>query len=801
MVQMPGATRRLSGDRFVSGRVRYLADEPLPRGCLHLAFVRSPHAHAQIAAVDTAPALAHPDIRAVLTGAEARGAIGDLVCLVPAALTGVDGPLTLPCLPVERVRYAGEPVALVVADSPDAARRAAALVDVRYEVLTPLLEIDEALAEGAPPQHPQLPSNVLMAGGLTGGDGAAALDGCARVVEGAVAMGRGSAVPLETRGCVAEPDASTGRLSVRAATQQPHALRADLARQLRLAESDIHVVAPPLGGAFGFKFPGLPEEPLVCLMAMRLGRPVSWLETREEAMLAGAREYRARYRIGFDDDGRVGAIAVEFDANVGALCATPGPIMPAVAGSTFPGGYDIPDFEVGWRAVLTNKGPWNGARGFGKELTSMVLECAMDDVARSIGTDPAEVRRLNLLPPDRLPHRTPSMTLDSGDYPRALEMVLELAEYRQLRTAQRERDPRSRVRRGVGVAFELTPEGIDYAGSLARGYESATVRMDTTGTVTVLTGVTSPGTGSETAIAQLVAEQLGVGVRDVRVVQGDTDRAPYGAGSFSSRAVMVGGTAAHLAAGELRAQLASAAGALLGAASAEIEAADGFYRVVGSPQRCIPVAALAATIMTVGAALPGVGQPRLEATRTYGPDNLQSIPDQNGRLQQYPTYAYAVHVAAVDIDLDTGTVALHRLASVHDCGTVINQELVNAQLNGAVTMGVGIALHEEECYTPDGRPLSTNFKRYLLPRIKDIPELRFGHLTSPSPFTLLGTKGAGEAGVGGAAAAIAGAVRDAVGDRSGSPVRTPLTPPRVLALLDAAAALPASTATTATVLS
>jgi aerobic carbon-monoxide dehydrogenase large subunit len=786
MVEIQETVRRLGGDRFVSGRARYLADEPLPPGCLHVEFVRSPHAHARIVSVDASRALAQVGVEAVLDGADAAALLGDLVCLVPPALSGVEGPLTLPCLPVEQVRYAGEPVALVVARSVELARRACALVEVVYEVLTPVLEVDEALAEGAVRLHPQLPSNLLMSARTVAGDGVGAVDGCRHVLEGEVAMGRGSAVPLEPRGCVASWDPDLGRLVVRAATQQPHALRADLARQLRLAEGDIHVVVPHLGGAFGFKFVGLPEEPLVCLVAVRLARPVSWSESREEALLVGAREYRAGYRIGFDDDGRVAALAVQLDANVGALAATPGPIMPAVAGSTFPGGYDIAHVDVAWRAVLTNKGPWNGARGFGKELTAMVLECAMDDVARHLDRDPAEVRRTNLLRSEQLPHRTPTMTLDSGDYPRALDMVLELGGYAELRAAQRTADPFARVRRGVGVAFELTPEGIDYAGSLARGFESATVRLDTSGTVTVLSGVTSPGTGSDTAIAQLVAAQLGVEVENVRFVQGDTDRTPYGAGSFSSRAVMIGGTAAHLAAGRLREQLSAAAGALLGAPADDIVAGEGLYRVASAPERCIPVAALASTVMTVGAALPGVGAPVLEATSTYGPDNLQSIPDETGRLQQYPTYAYAVHVAGVEVDLDTGTVELSRLASVHDCGTVINQELVDAQLNGGVAMGVGIALHEEERYGVDGRPLARDFKRYLLPRIKDLPELRVGHLACPSPYTLLGTKGAGEAGVGGAAAAVVGAVRDALDHGPGGTVRTPLTPARVLSLLDEA---------------
>ncbi len=771
------APPRLHGDRYVRGAVRYL-DDVHPAGCLELVFVRSPHAHALIEGCDPSAALALPGVHAVLSGSDTAGLIGDLICLLPEALTGASGPLTLPCLPAGRVRYAGEPVALVVADTEVIARRAAALVRIDYQLLPPLLDVETALEPGAPPQHPQLPTNVVMSGVVSDGTGAAAVAEAAHVVSGEVVLGRGSAVPLEPRGCIAMPDAQTGRLHVRVATQQPHGLRADLARQLGMSESDIQVVAPPLGGAFGFKFPGLPEEPLTCLMALRLGRPVRWVETRPEALLIGAREYQARYQVGCDDAGRVSGLSVSLDADIGALCATPGPVMPAVAAATFPSGYDIPNVEVCWRAVMTTKGPWSGARGFGKEATCMVIESAMDSIARELDLDPATVRQRNLLGSDRFPHRTSSMTLDSGDYQRALQMVLDLADYPALRAGQRAAAAGGE-RRGIGIAFELTPEGIDYAGSLSRGLESATVRLDTSGTVTVLTGVTSPGTGSETGIGKLVADQLGLMPGMVRVVQGDTDRTPYGSGSFSSRAILAGGSAAWLAAGDLRDQLNEAAAALLGAEPDEIDAAAGLYQVRGDPGRAIPFAALTSTVRTLGAALPGIGAPQLEVTRTYTPGNLQSIPDENGRLQQYPTYSYSVHVAAVRVDIETGCTSLQLLAVVDDCGTVVHQDLVDAQLHGALAMGVGMVLFEEELYTAEGLPRSTDFKRYLLPRLTDMPEIRTAHLHSPSPFTALGTKGAGEGGVGGSAAAIAGAIRDALGGPP-TPVRTPMTPSRVL---------------------
>jgi len=777
---------RLGGARLVQGAVRYLDDET-PPSCLHVAFVRSAHAHAVLAGVDTAEAERSPGVRAVLDGQAARSLIGDLMCLAHPIFTGLDGPIPLPTLAIGQVHFVGEPVALVVADTEQQARRAAAAVRVAYEPLAALIDLDAALAPAAATLYPQLASNVLMAGVVADGDAEAALADAELVLTGCVELGRASAVPLEPRGCVAVWDEADGRLLVRASVQQPHMLRADLARLLALPESDIRVVAPALGGAFGFKFIGSAEEPLTCLMARRLGRPVRWVETRAEALLTGAREYRASYRIGYDQTGRVAALSVDLDANVGALSATPGLLMPAVAAATFPGGYDVADFTVRWRAVVTNKGPWNGARGYGKEATAVVLETALDAVARELGADPVTVRRANLLRSAQLPHRTASMTIDSGDYHTALDTALSLAGYHEARARQRNQDPTSPTRLGIGVAFELTPEGMDFAGSVARGSETSTVRVDTSGHVTVLTGATSPGTGSDTAIAQLVAERIGVPVDWIRVVQGDTDRTPYGGGSFSSRAVLAGGTAAWMAADEIRQSFTRAATVLLGAAEAEIEVADGRYRVTGDPARAIPVPALATYVRQLGSALPGMDREQLEATSTYTPGNLQSIPDETGRLQQYPTYAYGVYIAEVDVDTDTGNVAAQRVTAVHDCGTRINPRMVDAQMHGAIAMGVGLALHEEETYTPEGQPESTDFKRYLLPRLADMPEIRLGSLESPSPFSLLGTKGAGESGVGGTAAAIAGAVRDAVADIDPAALRTPMTPARVLAALDHAA--------------
>ena len=766
--------RRLAGDRYVSGAVRYLDDE-IPQGCLHAAFARSRHAHALIRAISCERAQQVPGVRMVLAP--------DQIASDLPPMPGLAGGQALPLefLPTRRIRYWGEPVVLIVADTEDIARFAADLVTIDCEPLTPILDIASALAEGATPQHPHLPSNVLASGLVSGGDVVGALADARQVVNGTVRIGRSSAVPLEPRGCIARWDGQERRLIVRIATQLPHAVRTELSHLLSLPEADIQVVAPPLGGAFGFKFPGMPEETLVAYAAYRLRQPVRWVETRAEALLVGAREYDVDYQVGFASDGRVNALQVTVDANIGAVTGSPGPAMPAVAASAFPGPYDIPNVEVRWRAVMTNKGPWNGARGFGKELTCLVLESAMDTVAGRLDLDPVDVRHRNLLRPEQLPHRTAAMTIDSGDYRRALDIVLDRSGYRRLRAAARTDRVDTAVRTGIGVAIELTPEGQDLALTASRGYETSTVRLDTSGFVTVLTGVTSPGTGSETAIAQLVADELTLPVERVRIVQGDTDRTPFGSGSFSSRAVITGGTAAMLAARDLRQRLAAAAAMLLSAEPEQVQLHEGRFHVAGSADRGLSIASAIRRLRRLGGHLPGVGAPELEATRTYGPGNLYPVPDETGRVQHYPTYSYSVHVATVNVDTETGIVKLTSLHSLHDCGTVINQPLVDAQLHGANCMGVGLALFEEETYAEDGQPQALSFKHYLLPRAPDLPEFHVDHLATPSPFTALGTKGAGESGVGGAAAAVAGAVRDALADTENRELDLPLTPERVLA--------------------
>ena len=760
--------RRKQGDVVLTGGGVYLDDVTLP-GMLYVAILRSPHAHARILSVDVAPALKRPGVRLAISGKDALGLVGPIPHFYdPAAVGGRTTQFR--CLAVGKVIYAGEPVAAVVAESRGDAEAALDAVKVAYEPLPPVLEIDDALREGAPRIFDDWEENVVMRVPFSQGDVDRVLGEAPHVIEDQIRIQRYQTAPMETRGYVAawSPD---GRLTFYASAQNPHPLRTNLARMLDIAESDIRVVATRLGGGFGHKFHGFSEEPLVCVLSRALGAPVKWVESRGESLLVGGREYVHHFVVGYDDDGRILAVRDRIAGNVGALGAIGGWAMTYVAALAFPGPYKIEHCDVESAVVVTNKAPWNGARGYGKESAALAVERMIDLIAAHLELDPAEVRRRNFVRPDEFPYTSVSKRLDSGNYAGALDQALQLADYDARRSEQ------ARARRdgrlvGIGIGFELTPEGGDLAGDLVRGYDTSTVRVDLSGRVTVLSGVTSPGTGNETAIAQIVADELGVSVNDVAVVQGDTDICPYGYGNFSSRSVAVGGGSALLAAREIRERLADAASVLLEVEPGALEFADGEVRVVGGGGPAKLLRDLTREIATTALFNPALKDPQLESTKTYAPTNIQH--------GAYPTFPYSAHVSVVEIDPDTGVVDLLAYAAVDDCGVVINPMFVEGQFQGALVMGIGGALWEELAYDDEGRLRTTTFKHYLLPRAPDLPPLVTGSQVTPSPFTLLGTKGSGEGGLAGAVTSIANAVNDALRPLGVTINEMPLSAPRVL---------------------
>jgi carbon-monoxide dehydrogenase large subunit len=772
------SVRRKDGDLLVTGRATFVDDIRVP-GTLHMAVLRSPHPHARIVSIDLAGTQAFPGVRCVVTGRDVEAAMGPVPHFFDPAILG-GNTSDFPALPSVEAVYAGQPVVATAASSKAEAEAALGAVRVEYEVLPFVTTVDESLAEGAPRVFAGWNRNVVMGDTIVQGDVDAAFSRADHRLQDTFSIQRFQTAPLEPRAYHASWG-HDGRLTYYCNTQSPHQLRGNLAYLFGVPEFAVRVVTPKVGGSFGHKFHGYPEEPLVALLAKLTQTPVKWIETRDEAMLVGAREFQHKFEVGFMADGEIVGIRSRVWSNVGALGAAGGWPMTIVSAMTIPGPYDIPNTECGYSVVVTNKAPWNGARGYGKESATIVVERMVDMVAEKLGMDPATVRQRNFIQPDMFPHWTGDKRLDSGNYPTAMDMALELAGYTERRTAQAAARAEGRSV-GIGIGFELTPEGGDWHGGLLRGFDTSTVRMDPSGTVTVLTGVTSPGTGNETGIAQVVATELGLPLSSVAVMQGDTDVAPYGFGNSSSRSLNLGGASAALASRELKVKLVAAAAYLWGVAKDEIRFADGRVRCVGDPLLGMTMGELAYAACTAPMPIKELMPPQLEATATYSPANLDHDPPGPGGVVHtpYPTFPYSAHVAEVEIDHETGLVKLTGYAAIHDCGTVVNPMLVEGQFHGAIVMGLGGAMSEFCDYGVDGLLRSTSFKTYLPIRATDLPTLRTGHLVTPSPVTLLGTKGAGEGGVGGALAAVLNAVNDGLRPWGATLRRFPARAPFVL---------------------
>ena len=765
--------RRRDGAALLTGRAMFL-DDYRPEGLRHAVVVRSDVAHGRILSIDTAAAADAPGVELVLTGEQAAKYAGPVPYFIDPAARGGNR-TDIRCLQIDTVVHYGQPVAAVVARTRHEAAAAAALVRVHYDVLPHVLDAEEAMAPDAPRLYEDWPGNVVAHNRYGSGDPDAALMAADVVVPGELRIARTTTSPIEPRGYLAHW--RNGTLTMHASCQNPHQLRWMLATSLGVDEGRIRIITAKVGGSFGLKMQGHPEETLVALLSMLTGKPVKWVEDRRETLMAGAREQVHRFRVGATRDGRITGLVNHIVADIGALTAQAGWAMPNMSATTQPSGYAIQDVRVELDIVCTNKPPLNAARGFGKDAAHLVMERAMDLVARELGMDPADVRRRNFVPSDGFPYRTATgLNIDSGDFEGLLDKVLDTVDYPAVRARQRESRAQGRYL-GVGLGFELTPESSDSPGTFVSGFDTTTVRMSVTGMVTVLTGVTSPGGGNDTGIAQIVATELGVPIEWVELVQGDTDRCPNGFGNFSGRSMVVGGGSATLAARDVRAKLVAVASQLLNASDVDIQ--DG---VAYGGGREMPVPEVARALLTRAFAIGDI-EPVLESTRAYKPGNINHVPDEQGRIQPYPTYSSSLHAAVVDVDPDTGKVTLVDYVMAHDCGTMINPALVEGQARGAVTMGLGSALSERLVFAEDGRLTSDRFKSYLLPRAGDLPPLRMVHQVTPSPFTMHGNKGAGEAGVGGAQAAVANALEDALAPFGVTVRGLPLTPPAVLALI------------------
>jgi carbon-monoxide dehydrogenase large subunit len=770
-----------NGDLFLTGRATYFNDMVLPN-MSHAAVLRSPHAHAHIKSVDTSAADAIPGVLATLSGAHIKEHTGPIPFFIDPAVFGGNTRENYP-LAVDKVLMVGQPVAAVVAETAADAEAALDLIVVEYEVLEPILETDDALRDGAPILNDGWDDNVVITLPFVEGDAEAALTDAEHVIEDSFEMHRLSTQPIEPRGNMAVWE-TDGSLTFRGSVQNPHPLRLHLSQALGVSENQIRVHAPFVGGGLGLKMHGHPEEVLVCVLAKIVGRPVKWLEDRKETLLVGGIEQTHTFKVGFNSDGKIMVIHNRIVANVGMLGSAPGWGMAFLSALGFPSGYKVPVTDVSVQVVSTNKGIWNATRGYGKQGTNVVIERMVDLVARELGMDRIEIRRINMIQKDEFPYATNSgLNIDSGDYHSALDKLEELLDYEGLKSEQAKLREEGRYL-GIGITFELTPESADIPGTIVGGFDSAQVKMDPSGNVTVLSGVTTPGSGNDTGLAMIVADELGVTIDRISVIQGDTDICPYGFGNYSGRSIVSGGNSAVLAARDVAEKIRTGAALLLEAGGEDIELTDNLARVAGAPDKAVPIANVAETIYTLNFAIPGIPEPPLESTRVYKPGNIRHTPDEKGRIQPYPTYSFAVHGVVVEVDPETGAIDIKRIGIVHDCGTMINPLFIEGQMAGAMVMGIGNGMSEELKYDEAGVPLSTRFKAYLMPRAGDVPEIELVHQVTPSPFTLLGTKGAGEAGVGGGMSVITNAVDDALAPLGVTIRQLPVSPPNVLAAIN-----------------
>jgi carbon-monoxide dehydrogenase large subunit len=705
-----------------------------------------------LSAVDTAAAQRAPGVAAVLAGRDVAGVVEPLA---PRLDAPGFAPTICHALSDSRVRFVGEPIAIVVADTAYGAADAGELVRASYELLPVVATIDAALAEDAYRLHADHDRNVLFERRHRHGDVERAFAGAAVVVSETFRHARLSASPLEPRGVIARWDGDA--LTVWTGTQVPHIVRAALAQAFGLAERQVRVIVPDTGGGFGQKMHVMPEDLAVAAAARLINRPVKWTETRREnlASASQAREARVEIEAAADARGVLLGLRARIWSDAGSQHIYPltASLEPMGTATILPGPYRTPAYAYDVLAVATNKPPLGAYRGVGMTMGVFVMERALDLCADRLGLDPAEIRRRNLISRDDYPFPSAAdFVYDSGDYPTALALALDLAGYERL---VRERDAARRHGRflGVGIACYTEYTGMGSETYRGRGMihvpgtEAATVSIDADGSVDVHVSFPSQGQGHATTAAQLVADRLGVPIESVRVVQPDTSIAPPGTGTFASRGAIAQGGAVDGAAKTVRAELIAIAAAALEASPADLELSGGRVSVRGVPGRGLSVADLA---RTAHSAAPGARPDArvLEATEVFDPPG--------------PTFSGAVHVASVEVDPDTGRVTVRAYTLVEDCGPVINPLIVEGQIHGAVAQGIGEALDERLVYDEEGQLLTGTLMDYVLPVASALPDFAVGHLETPSPLTPGGYKGMGEGGTIGAPAAIANAVADAV---------------------------------------
>src|SRR5713101_4303638 len=760
------ARLRKEDARLITGQTNWTDNITLP-GMLHIAFLRSPYAHARITSVDVSAARNEPGVIAAYSGADFAAEQGSLPCAWP-----VTPDIVIPAHPpmaVDEVRYVGEAVACVVARDRYAAADAVAAIEVDYEQLPPVLDMRTALEEGSPKVHEA--GNKSYDFLFPQGDLDAAFRDAPVVIERTYRQQRLIPAAMEPRAVVCS--CVGGEFTLWSATQIPHILRLMLALVTGIPEQNIRVIAPDVGGGFGSKLQVTAEEVLAMLIARKLGRPVKWTESRSEGNMTvhHGRDQWQRIRIAADSDGRLRGLDVDLLADMGAYLMLVTPGVPLLGAFMYPAIYKMDAYSFRCTGIFTTKMPTDAYRGAGRPEATFAIERIMDELAVELGMDPLELRERNWIKHEEFPYTTiAGLTYDSGNYEAATARAKELFGYDALRAEQAERNARGdSVRLGIGVSTftemcGLAPSRV--LGSLAYGaggWEHASIRMLPTGKVEVVTGSSAHGQGHETAWSQIVADQLGVPFEDVRVLHGDTAVAPKGMDTYGSRSLVVGGTAIVNACGKVRNKARVIAAAMLEVSPDDLEWDAGRWAVRGDPDQGKTIGEIAFATFAAHALPEGV-EPSLDSDATFDPDNF--------------SYPHGTHLCAVEVDTETGMVTIRSYVAVDDIGKVVNPMIVEGQVHGGLAQGIAQALYEEAVYDDAGNLLTTTLADYLVPSAADLPSYVTSRTESPSA-NRLGVKGVGEAGTIASTPAVVNAIVDALRPMGIRDITMPCTPERV----------------------
>jgi aerobic carbon-monoxide dehydrogenase large subunit len=770
--------RRREDFKFITGQGRYTDDLKVP-GMLHLAILRSPHAHAVINRVDLTAARAATGVRLVLSGADLAGKIGSIVpnWIMP----GTKVP-DRPVVAIDRVRFVGECVALVVAETQAMAHDAVGLIEVDYETLPAIVDEDAAIRDGAPQLHDNVPNNITTLYKIAGGNYRKAAEEADHIIKLRVINNRLIPTCMETRAILAAPD-TEGTLSVYIPSQVPHMHRRWIAETVSIPEHQLRIVALDVGGGFGAKMHLYPEDLLCPYLARRLGAPVKWWESRSEShqSTSHGRAHTETIEVAFRNDGKILGLKVETLGNVGAYLsnmATGGPTVNTVNFGT--GTYRIENYEALSRVVVTNTVPVDAYRGYGRPEGGYIAERAIDAVARHLGLDQVEVRRRNFIQRADFPYRPyggPSVIYDSGNYQGCLDMALKAFNYDARRIERDELRAKGRYR-GIGVAAYTHMCGMAPSRRLATngfnrgGWESARVSIDSSGRATIYSGSMSQGHGHNTSLAQIAADVLQIPIDSIDIVQGDTRQVQAGHGTFNSRSMAVGGSSVHVSSERIVKKAKKIAAGMLEVDENDVSYSAGKFSVPGTDIASLTFGSVA-RMAYVGHKLPDGVEPGLDETVFYDPTGMGS-----------PS---GIHMAYVDVDTETGMVDILDYVAVDDVGTIINPLLAAGQIHGGVVQGIAQALYEEVNYDLDtGQLMTGSLLDYAVPRAEHVPKIRSLFQETPSPTNPIGVKGIGESGSIAAPPCMVHAVLDALSPFGISHLDMPMTPPRIWSAIQAA---------------